>query len=192
MVDGINTGSLALGTVGSPADHDFLEEIEVITGGYNAEYGRSTGGVISVVTKAVPTNSKARCLRICNRARWLVPAIVRQAKFRRSMPKATLVTTTMPGSNSVVRLLRTNCGSTSVLHQRLCAPIFTARSTGARISRVVNPDGKLSDCVVATETSDGNADGKADKDPATGLFITDKVDDETRYSNAKRIRLLAN
>ncbi len=37
VVDGINTGSLALGTVGSPVINDFLEEIEVITGGYNAE-----------------------------------------------------------------------------------------------------------------------------------------------------------
>ena len=32
--------------------NDFIEEIEVITGGYNAEYGRATGGVVNVVTKS--------------------------------------------------------------------------------------------------------------------------------------------
>ena len=32
--------------------NDFIEEIEVITGGYNAEFGRATGGVVNVVTKS--------------------------------------------------------------------------------------------------------------------------------------------
>jgi outer membrane receptor protein involved in Fe transport len=51
-VDGVNTTSLRYGTVGSAVLNDFIEEIEVITGGYNAEYGRSTGGVVNVVTRS--------------------------------------------------------------------------------------------------------------------------------------------
>ena len=51
-VDGVNTTGLTYGTVGSPVINDFIEEIEVITGGYNAEYGRATGGVVNVVTKS--------------------------------------------------------------------------------------------------------------------------------------------
>src|SRR6266850_3079458 len=51
-VDGVNTTGLTLGTVGSPVINDFIEEIEVITGGYNAEFGRATGGVVNVVTKS--------------------------------------------------------------------------------------------------------------------------------------------
>jgi hypothetical protein len=31
--------------------NNFIQEIEIITGGYNAEFGRSTGGVVNVVTK---------------------------------------------------------------------------------------------------------------------------------------------
>src|SRR6185312_14735289 len=50
-VDGVNTTGLTLGTVGSPVINDLIEEIEVITGGYNAEFGRATGGVVNVVTK---------------------------------------------------------------------------------------------------------------------------------------------
>ena len=34
-VDGVNTTGLTFGTVGSPVINDFIEEIEVITGGYN-------------------------------------------------------------------------------------------------------------------------------------------------------------
>src|SRR5262245_30562768 len=52
IVDGVNTTGLTFGTVGSPVINDFIEEIEVITGGYNAEFGRATGGVVNVVTKS--------------------------------------------------------------------------------------------------------------------------------------------
>jgi len=52
IVDGVNTTSLQYGTSGTPVINDFIEEIEVITGGYNAEYGRATGGVVNVVTKS--------------------------------------------------------------------------------------------------------------------------------------------
>ncbi len=51
-VDGVNTTSLRYGTVGSPVLNDFIEETEVITGGYNAEYGRATGAIVNVVTRS--------------------------------------------------------------------------------------------------------------------------------------------
>lgn len=51
VVDGINTTGLTFGTVGSPLSNEFIKEIEIITGGYQAEFGRSTGGVVNVVTK---------------------------------------------------------------------------------------------------------------------------------------------
>jgi outer membrane receptor protein involved in Fe transport len=52
VVDGVNTTSLTYGQVGSPVINDFIKEIEIITGGYQAEYGRSTGGVVNVVTQS--------------------------------------------------------------------------------------------------------------------------------------------
>jgi hypothetical protein len=52
VVDGVNTTGLRYGSVGSPVLTDFVEEVEAITGGYNAEYGRSTGGVVNVVTRS--------------------------------------------------------------------------------------------------------------------------------------------
>jgi outer membrane receptor protein involved in Fe transport len=52
VVDGLNTTTLVYGQVGSPIVNEFIQETEIITGGYNAEYGRSTGGVVNVVTKS--------------------------------------------------------------------------------------------------------------------------------------------
>ncbi len=52
VVDGLNTTTLLYGQVGSPVVNEFVAETEIITGGYNAEHGRSTGGVINVVTKS--------------------------------------------------------------------------------------------------------------------------------------------
>tara|TARA_R110002096_G_scaffold408075_3_gene607044 strand:+ start:18411 stop:21779 length:3369 start_codon:yes stop_codon:yes gene_type:complete len=51
VVDGVNTTGLGFGTVGSPIINEFVEEIEIITGGYMAEHGRSTGGVVNVATR---------------------------------------------------------------------------------------------------------------------------------------------
>jgi outer membrane receptor protein involved in Fe transport len=51
VVDGINTTGLTFGGITAPVINNFIQEVEVITGGYNAEYGRSTGGVVNVVTK---------------------------------------------------------------------------------------------------------------------------------------------
>ncbi len=52
VVDGVTTTGLKYGNSGSSVINDFIEEIDIITGGYNAEYGRSTGGVINVVTRS--------------------------------------------------------------------------------------------------------------------------------------------
>jgi outer membrane receptor protein involved in Fe transport len=51
IVEGINTTDTAYGGISSNLPNEFVQETEVITGGYNAEFGRSTGGVINVVTK---------------------------------------------------------------------------------------------------------------------------------------------
>jgi len=51
VVEGINTTDTAFGGISSNLPNEFVAETEVITGGYNAEYGRATGGIINVVTK---------------------------------------------------------------------------------------------------------------------------------------------
>jgi hypothetical protein len=52
LVEGINTTDTGFGGLSSNLPNEFVAETEVITGGYNAEFGRSTGGIINVVTKS--------------------------------------------------------------------------------------------------------------------------------------------
>ena len=51
IVEGINTTDTAYGGLSANLPTEFISETEVITGGYNAEYGRATGGIVNVVTK---------------------------------------------------------------------------------------------------------------------------------------------
>ncbi len=52
IIDGLNTSDPNTGVVGTELHQYFIKEINVITGGYQAEYGRATGGIISIVTKS--------------------------------------------------------------------------------------------------------------------------------------------
>jgi len=62
VIDGVNitnsgygavgSYSIVFGSLGSGVTFDFVKEIQVKTGGYEAEYGQSTGGVVNVVTKS--------------------------------------------------------------------------------------------------------------------------------------------
>jgi hypothetical protein len=52
LIDGINTTNVIKGFQGKNINTNFIQEVEVKTGGYQAEYGRATGGVINVITKS--------------------------------------------------------------------------------------------------------------------------------------------
>ncbi len=52
VIDGIDTTSPQVGTSAVPLRADFLEEVQVKSAGYAAEFGGSTGGVINVITKS--------------------------------------------------------------------------------------------------------------------------------------------
>ncbi len=52
IIDGLDTGSVVNGTQGKALITDVIEEVQVKSSGYAAEYGGSTGGVINVLTKS--------------------------------------------------------------------------------------------------------------------------------------------
>ena len=52
LVDGVNTTNVIKGFQGKALSQEFIEEVQVKSSGYEAEYGRSLGGVINVVTKS--------------------------------------------------------------------------------------------------------------------------------------------
>jgi hypothetical protein len=52
ILDGMNTSSVGFGTLGFDLASPFIDEVEIITGGYGAEYGHAMGGVVNVATKS--------------------------------------------------------------------------------------------------------------------------------------------
>jgi hypothetical protein len=51
-IDGVNTTNMEYGVQGKQLNFEFIDAFEMKTGGYEAEYGRSTGGIINVITKS--------------------------------------------------------------------------------------------------------------------------------------------
>jgi hypothetical protein len=52
LVDGANTTNVIKGFQGKAIPQEFVEEVQLKASGYDAEYGRATGGIINVVTKS--------------------------------------------------------------------------------------------------------------------------------------------
>ncbi|HKD18760.1 MAG TPA: carboxypeptidase regulatory-like domain-containing protein, partial [Thermoanaerobaculia bacterium] len=52
IIDGVNTTNVMKGVQGKAINNEFVQEVEVKTGGYQAEYGRALGGVVNVITKS--------------------------------------------------------------------------------------------------------------------------------------------
>ena len=49
---GVGTYSIIFGSLGTGVTQDFIKETQVKTGGFEAEYGQATGGVVNVVTQS--------------------------------------------------------------------------------------------------------------------------------------------
>ena len=52
IIDGIDTTSPQVGTSAVPMRADFMEEVQVKSAGYAAEFGGSTGGVVNAITRS--------------------------------------------------------------------------------------------------------------------------------------------
>jgi outer membrane receptor protein involved in Fe transport len=184
-VDGVNTTGLTYGTVGSPVINDFIEEIEVITGGYNAEYGRATGGVVNVVTKSGSNEFKGSVFGY-----W-------QPGFLTASTNPTPQNATSIDVSSDVALdadFGFELGG-PIIKDKLWfyvgfAPAFNivdyTRSTKRQTDcRMTLPSGALSSC------DRGNADTEPDIDPETGFYITDTLDSEVRTARSQQYNTLA-
>ena len=62
IIDGIETTNLQTGVSGKNVIADFVEEVQVKSSGYTAEYGGALGGVVNVVTKSGSNNIRGTAL----------------------------------------------------------------------------------------------------------------------------------
>jgi hypothetical protein len=70
LVDGVNTTNVIKGFQGKALSQEFIEEVQVKTSGYEAEYGRATGGIINVVTKSGGNEFHGDGFGYFNRKSW--------------------------------------------------------------------------------------------------------------------------
>lgn len=70
IIDGIDTTNAMVGLPGQQLNVDNVEEVQIKSSGYSAEYGGSTGGVINVLTKS-GTNSWHGDVRFYFTGDWL-------------------------------------------------------------------------------------------------------------------------
>ena len=52
IIDGMDASSLQSGALGKDLNIDFIDQLQVKSSGYNAEYRAATGGVVSAITKS--------------------------------------------------------------------------------------------------------------------------------------------
>jgi hypothetical protein len=52
IIDGVNTTNVEYGFQGKELNYEFIAEVDVKTGGYEAEFGKATGGIINVITRS--------------------------------------------------------------------------------------------------------------------------------------------
>ncbi len=52
LVDGLTTTDPVTATFGTNFNYDAIQEVNFITGGFEAEYGQATGGIVNLVTKS--------------------------------------------------------------------------------------------------------------------------------------------
>jgi hypothetical protein len=52
VIDGLSVNDPSYGVLGAAMSVEFVQDVNVVTGGYMPEFGRATGGVLNVVTKS--------------------------------------------------------------------------------------------------------------------------------------------
>jgi len=174
-VDGVNTTGLTFGTVGSPVINDFIEEIEVITGGYNAEFGRATGGVVNVVTKSGSNEFKGSIFG------YWQPGALTAASESTPVNAASIDVT---ADNGNIFDFGFEVGGPIIKDKLWFFAGFVPQYRRTDYTRTIkrqtdcrelNADGTLSTCNPASQAMGGFADSQPDVDPNTGFFLTDSA-----------------
>ncbi|MFT3692560.1 MAG: TonB-dependent receptor [Kofleriaceae bacterium] len=193
FVDGVNTTNLTYGTVGSPVINDFIEEIEVITGGYNAEYGRATGGIVNVVTKSGSNEFKGSIFGY-----WQPGALTAAAKTTPVNASSIDVT-----GNTVYNAdFGFELGGPIIKDKLWFFVGFAPQFASVDYTRQIK---RQTDCRVTANAANGipegnipglsacqsqYADATADIDPRTGFYITDNVDSEIRNASSTNYNII--
>ena len=191
LVDGIDITGLTFGDVGTPILNDFVQEIEVLTGGYNAEWGRAIGGIVNIVTKSGSNQFKGSVFGTVS------PGLL-TASRETAPSNASSIDVTADRAYSAdfgVELggpiIKDRLWFYAGLAPRLDRTDLTRTTKRQTDCRRLLPTGALSGCDPRLASLGGYADGEPDVDPQTGFFITDELDREVRSSTTRQLSSIA-
>ena len=122
MIDGVNitnqgygalgSYSIVFGSLGNATPFDFVKEVQVKTGGYEAEFGQSSGGVVNVITKS-GTNALHGSVFGYSRPTQLEGDVEAVPVGERHRADARRRTPTMPAPRAAARSSGTGCSSSA-------------------------------------------------------------------------------
>ncbi len=174
-VDGVTTTGLRYGTSGSTVINNFIEEIEVITGGYNAEYGRSTGAIVNVVTVTGDNKLKGEIFATVRPGVLIAQREVTPFEGASIDATANLALAADGGFWFAGPLAKDK-----LWYAVGFAPTYSSTTISRTTKRRMDcqqqlPSGALSPCDPRSMASGGYADGVADVDPDTGFTLFERL-----------------
>ena len=184
LVDGIDITGLTYGNVGTPILNEFVEETEVITGGYNAEYGRATGGIVNIVTKTGTNTFHGSVFGT------IQPGILTRRAQAAPINASSIDIT-------ADRAYDADFGATlggPIIRDKLwffvgIAPSL-ARTDYTRTTKSQTDCRKTLDSGALSECQKQYADGIPDIDPKTGFYLTDTLDSEVRSAHSQSYSMM--
>jgi Carboxypeptidase regulatory-like domain/TonB dependent receptor len=181
IVDGIDITGLTIGNIGTPVLNEFIEDLEVVTGGYNAEYGRATGGIVNIITRNGTDDFRGSIFGVYQ------PGFL-TAKAQTSPINASSIDVT--ADKAYTLNVGFEMGGPIVKGKAWWYLGFAPQLDSTDYTRVTKRE---TDCRKAGSNvcSPAYADGAADLDPKTGFYITDELDREIRTASTKSTSLLA-
>ncbi|HEY5951935.1 MAG TPA: TonB-dependent receptor [Kofleriaceae bacterium] len=184
LVDGIDITGLTFGDVGTPLLNDFIHEVQVVSGGYNAEYGRSTGGVVNIITRYGTDELRGSVFGVVS------PGFL-ALKGKSTPTNASSIDVT--SDNAYNGHFGFELGGPIVAKRawfyvgmapQLARTDYTRITKSQTDCRVRMDNGELSPCNPA------NADTEPDIDPRTGFYVTDEIDREVRSATSKSAQMI--
>ena len=184
LVDGIDITGLTFGNVGTPVLNEFVEEIEVITGGYNAEYGRATGGIVNIVTKTGSNTIKGSVF-----GTFQPGFLTRRAQATPVNASSIDVTSNRAydadfGFELGGPIIRDRLWFFVGMSPTLARTDYTRTTKSQTDCHKTLATGELSDCQAKY------ADGTPDIDPRTGFYLTDTIDSDVRSATSKSYSMI--
>ena len=179
LVDGIDITGLTYGDVGTPVLNDFVEEIQVLTGGYNAEWGRSTGGIVNIVTKTGSNKFRGSVFGTFSPGFLAAPRVQTPVNASSIDVVARTVYDLDFGAEVGGPIVRDRLWFYAGLAPQLSRTDYTRIVKRQSDCRRLLPNGRLSGCDASL------ADSLPDTDPDTGFFVTDEVDRDVRSATTR-------